>query len=82
MEFDILVIAVGVRPNELVSQAGGEVQRGIVINRHCNTTLADVYAAGDCAESLDITTDQNRVPALLPGADQRYFPGGFNLSNT
>ena len=67
--FDILVIAVGVRPNtELVSEAGGEVNRGIVINSHCKTTLPHVYAAGDCVESFDITTGQNRVLALLPNA--------------
>ena len=51
IEFDVLVVAVGVRANtELVAEAGGEVNRGIVTDLRCETTLKDVYAAGDCAE--------------------------------
>ena len=52
--FDILVIAVGVRPNtELVKEAGGEVRRGIAADAGGRTSLPDVFAAGDCAESFD-----------------------------
>ena len=30
-----------------------------------------IFAAGDCARSHDITTDQERVLALLPNATQQ-----------
>lgn len=67
--FDVLVLAVGVRPNtELAEKAGGTVNRGIVTDQTCKTSLPDVYAAGDCTESHDITTDENRILALLPNA--------------
>jgi NAD(P)H-nitrite reductase large subunit len=69
IEFDVLVLAVGVRANTaLVKDAGGEVNRGIVTDEFCRTTLPDVYAAGDCSESWDICAEQNRVLALLPNA--------------
>lgn len=69
LEFDVLVIAVGVRPNTgIVAQAGGIVAKGIVTNEHCETSLEDVYAAGDCAESYDLTIGGSRVLALLPNA--------------
>lgn len=81
VEFDAVVIAVGVRANtELVSEAGGEVGRGIVTNLKCETTLSDVYAAGDCAESFDITTGQNRVLALLPNAYRQGEAAGINMA--
>lgn len=81
IEFDVLVIAVGVRPNvELVANAGGETDRGIVTDLHCATTLPDVYAAGDCARSLDITTGQNRVLALLPNAYRQGETAGINMA--
>lgn len=81
IEFDVLVVAVGVRANtELVAEAGGEVNRGIVTDLRCETTLKDVYAAGDCAESYDITTDTSRVLALLPNAYKQGYAAGVNMA--
>jgi NAD(P)H-nitrite reductase large subunit len=69
VDFDVLVLAVGVRANTaLVKDAGGEVNRGIITDEFCRTTLDDVYAAGDCSESWDICAEQSRVLALLPNA--------------
>lgn len=81
IDFDILVIAVGVRPNtELVKEAGGVVNRGIATNDHCQTTLADIYAAGDCTESTDITDDTVKVLALLPNAYMQGECAGINMA--
>lgn len=81
VDFDVLVLAVGVRPNiELVAQAGGEVARGIVIDATGHTSLPHVYAAGDCCESYDITTGQNRVLALLPNAYRQGESAGMAMA--
>ncbi len=75
LEFDILVAAVGVRPNvSLVKDAGGEVDRGILVDDNMQTTIPDVYAAGDCVVSYDISCDTKRILAILPNA----YVGGFN----
>jgi rubredoxin-NAD+ reductase len=48
---DIVLSAVGVRPRIDLAQASGlEVKRGIVTNRLLQTSAANVYALGDCAE--------------------------------
>lgn len=79
--FDIVVVAVGVRPNvELVQQAGGAVNRGIQTDTLCRTSLPDIFAAGDCAESLDVTTGQQRVLALLPNAYMQGECAGINMA--
>ncbi len=81
VEFDILIVAVGVRPNtKLVSDAGGEVNRGIITNEWMETSIPDVYAAGDCVESYDITTDQSRILALLPNAYMQGECAGINMA--
>ncbi|HEY8465143.1 MAG TPA: FAD-dependent oxidoreductase, partial [Bacillota bacterium] len=81
IEFDILIIAVGVRPNvQLVRESGGKVNRGIVIDEYCRTTLPDIYAAGDCTESYDITVEEYRVLALLPNAYQQGECAGINMA--
>ncbi|HIY45162.1 MAG TPA: FAD-dependent oxidoreductase [Candidatus Borkfalkia excrementipullorum] len=79
--FDILVVAVGVRPNtELVKDAGGEVSRGIVTDEKQQTSLQNVYAAGDCAESFDITSGVRKVLALLPNAYRQGYTAGVNMA--
>lgn len=79
--FDILVVAVGVRPNtELVKDAGGEVSRGIVTDEKQQTSLQNVYAAGDCAESFDITSGARKVLALLPNAYRQGYTAGVNMA--
>jgi NAD(P)H-nitrite reductase large subunit len=81
IEFDLLIVAVGVRPNiQLVAEAGGKVNRGIVTDEHCRSTLPDIYAAGDCAESYDIASDEFRVLAILPNAYMQGECAGLNMA--
>lgn len=48
---DLVVSAIGLRPRtELAREAGLAVNRGIQVNRALETSVADIYALGDCAE--------------------------------
>lgn len=81
VEFDILVTAVGVRPNtSLVADIGGEVNRGIVVNTKMQTSIPDIFAAGDCSEGYDLSIRKNRVLALLPNAYIGGFTAGMNMA--
>ena len=69
MDFDVLVMAVGVRANTaLLRDIGGQVNRGILIDHQMKTSVPDIYAAGDCAEGDDISLGTHRVLAILPNA--------------
>lgn len=81
IDYDVLIIAVGVRPNtELVKNAGGNVNRGIVTDKKQETSLKDIYAAGDCTESFDICSEQNKILALLPNAYMQGEIAGINMA--
>ena len=81
IDFDLLVLAVGVRPNvSLVKEAGGEVNRGIIVNSRMQTSIADVYAAGDCTESEDISSGKKKVMALMPSAYIEGHTAGVNMA--
>lgn len=81
VEYDVVVIAVGVRPNvELAQQAGIDVNRGILTDVHCATSAADVYAAGDCTVSHNIASDQNQILALLPNAYMQGETAGIEMA--
>ena len=81
VDFDVLVLAVGVRPNaQLVQDAGGKVARGIVTDERQCTTLENVYAAGDCTVSHDVTSGLDKILALLPNAYLQGEVAGKNMA--
>lgn len=81
VDFDVLVLAVGVRANTaLVKNAGGDVNRGIVVDDACRTSLTDIYAAGDCTEYHDVSSDTNKVMALMPNAYMQGYTAGVNMA--
>lgn len=48
---DVVLSAVGLKPKlDLAHAAGLKTRRGIVVDRHLETSAKDVYALGDCAE--------------------------------
>ncbi len=81
LAFDILVVAVGVRPNTgLAAGAGCEVNRGIITDTHSATTVPDIYAAGDCTVSHDISNDTDHILAILPNAYMQGETAGMNMA--
>ena len=81
IDFDICVMAVGVRPNvELLLDAGAKINKGAVVNDRQETNVQDIYSAGDCCESFDISLGSNRILALLPNAYLQGETAGINMA--
>ena len=81
IEFDVLVLAVGVRANTAIAKACGcEINRGILVGDSMDTTVAGIYAAGDCTEGSDVSCGQKRVLAILPNAYMQGFTAGVNMA--
>jgi NADPH-dependent 2,4-dienoyl-CoA reductase/sulfur reductase-like enzyme/rhodanese-related sulfurtransferase len=61
IQSDIVIIAIGVRPNtKLAKEAGLEIGKtgGIAVNEYLQTGDPDIYAGGDCVESTQLMTGQ------------------------
>ncbi len=81
VEFDVLVLAVGVRAEtSLVKDAGGECGRGIRVDENMRTSLSDIYAAGDCTEYMDISSGSVKIMALMPNAYMQGHCAGVNMA--
>ncbi len=66
---DVLVTAVGVRPNdELLERAGARIGAGVVCDERMRTSLDHLYAAGDCTQTTDALDGALRPIALWPNA--------------
>ena len=71
----------GVRPHiDFLGDAGLTVERGVLVNEKQETNLADVYAAGDCAEGLDFLTGERVVHAIWPTAIDQGRVAGANMA--
>ncbi|MGN0194556.1 MAG: NAD(P)/FAD-dependent oxidoreductase [Pseudoramibacter sp.] len=81
LPYDILIFAVGTRPNqELAEAAGIQCQRGILTDTTQKTSADGVYAAGDCTQSHDISADVDRNIAILPNAFMQGETAGINMA--
>jgi len=62
---ELVGLTAGVHPNlELVADSPIATGRGIRVNTYLETNIADVYAAGDCAEIVDGESATGRVEQL------------------
>lgn len=80
---DIVVVATGIRANtELAKNAGitlGDT-RGIKTNMQMETSVKDVYAAGDCAESTSMVTHRPILSQLGTIAVRQAKVAGTNAA--
>ena len=62
LQADLVLSAVGLRSRtELAAAAGLQINRGVVVDRHLQTSQAHIYAVGDCAEVAGLT-----LPFVMP----------------
>ncbi len=60
IECDTVVVATGVVPGtKLAATAGIETNRGILVNERMQTSVPDIYACGDCVETIDANTGES-----------------------
>jgi len=57
-----------------------KLNRGIVVDNFMKTTVPDVFASGDVAETYDFTLNQNRLLPLWPLAVAEGKVAGYNMA--
>jgi nitrite reductase (NADH) large subunit len=81
LEADILVAATGVKPNlGFLQESGIAYDWGICADSHLQTSLPDIYAAGDVVETPDLLTGEPYVHAIFPNAVSQGRVVGLNLA--
>jgi len=79
---DMVILAIGVRPNvKLAQECGLDIgpTRAIKVDEHMRTSDPDIYAAGDCAESLDLVTGKPCYVPLGSTANKQGRVAAVNL---
>jgi len=69
---ELVIIGIGVIPNtELASDAGLDVENGIVVNEFCQTSDANIYAAGDVTWHYNVKYDRHLRLESVPNATEQ-----------
>lgn len=77
----LIIAAKGVLPNiDLVKDTQVKVNEGIAANELLQTTLPNIYTAGDCAETFDLALGESSVNALWPVAVEQGRIAGANMA--
>ncbi len=81
MDCDLVVVAVGVRPDlRLVEDTGIAVRDGILVDRRMRTSVRDIYAAGDVVEAFDLALGKETLNAIWPSAVAQGRCAGQNMA--
>ena len=81
LDADLLVVATGVKANiGFLDGSGIETDEGIKVNHCLRTNVADVYAAGDCAQAPDFSTGGWSGQAIQPTATEHGHIAALNMS--
>ena len=69
MEGGMVLVAAGVKPNSRIAQSAGidlSINDSIAVDERLQTTVPNIYAAGDCADAVHVVTGQKTwIPLAL-----------------
>jgi len=78
---DLVILAVGIRPNvELAQAAGIAVEDGILVNDRMQTSVPNVYAGGDVAQGPVLFSSKRQIHAIQPTAVDHGRVAGANMA--
>lgn len=70
LEVDFVITGIGIRPATALAEAAGlKIDNGIAVDAHCQTSAANIYAAGDCT-SFPYQNTRIRLESVPNAIDQ------------
>lgn len=81
VDADLVISATGVKPNiGFLQSSGVTCAHGVVTDEYLQTNVQGIYAAGDCAEALDLASGRHVVSAIQPNAADEAYCAGMNMA--
>lgn len=81
LEAVLVISAAGVRPNiDFLKGSGVETELGVLVNRQLQSSVPEIYAAGDAAQGIDFSTGGHEVHAIQPTATEHGRIAALNMA--
>ena len=77
---DLVALCIGTRASTAVVQGEVQINRGITVNSHMETSVPGIYAAGDCCEGGNLQSGQNMIIGLWANANHQGRTAGINMA--
>ncbi len=78
---DLVITATGVAANlEFLDGSGIKTDRGVLVDEYLRSSDPNVFAAGDCAQGVDISTGEHTVHAIQTTAVDHGRIAALNMS--
>lgn len=80
---DMLIISTGVKPDTSIAETAGiKIGKlgGIEVNEYMETSIKDIYAAGDVVEKVDLVTGKKVLAPLAGPANREGRVAGSNIA--
>ncbi len=77
---ELVIVSAGVQPNVAFLQGSGiACDRGVMTDARMQTSVPGIFAAGDCAEAMDLVTGKPQVSAIQPNAADQAACAAMNM---
>ena len=81
LKADVVISATGVKSNvQFLEGTGIETDQGILVNDHLQSSVDDIYAAGDVCQGRDFSTGEYSVQAIQPTAADHGQIAAMNMA--
>ncbi|MCB7318829.1 FAD-dependent oxidoreductase [Lacrimispora sp. 210928-DFI.3.58] len=77
---DLVVLCIGTRAAVETVQGEVEIKRGIVVDDRLETSVKDIYAAGDCCEGKNLESGETQIIGLWANANRQGRAAGINMA--
>ena len=79
----MLAVAIGIRPRiQLGEMIGLQTDRGILVNQHLESTIPDIFVAGDAAQAYDPISGKYVIDSLRGPAREQGSIAGSNMAGS
>lgn len=77
---DLVSLCIGTRAATQVVQGEVDIDRGILVNERMETSAPGIYAAGDCAQGVDLESGEKQIIGLWANANRQGTAAGANMA--
>lgn len=82
LKADLIVHSAGTSPNvSFLKGSGIRCLQGVAVDARMQTSVAGIYAAGDCAESFDSTSGRSLIAGVQPNAADQAYCAALNMTD-
>jgi NAD(P)H-nitrite reductase large subunit len=83
LKTQLVIVAIGVNPNiEFFREPSLRIEKGIVVNERMETTIPNVYAAGDVTQAYDKILKSYRTIPVWPNAYLQGKIAGYQMAGS